>query len=208
MMFLRSTRSLMYLHSTHGLRQLSIQHSIQQQRHIKFFTHQRRLIFSSLKTKIKDLVGIEKTKEEKRQAKVDETLSKLTKNMPAPFKAAMFLAKPFISKMVSAGAQAMEELQSVQEQAQSVLSRDARLADALGSPISISPPMMTSSASVNSETSVTLHCAVRGSKGQGMAKISSRGGEIVEVLVEVNGREIRVEASSKDDIIEAEFRSK
>jgi hypothetical protein len=169
---------------------------------------QHRPFFTGLKSKLKDLVGIEKTPEEKRQAKVDESIHLLTKNMPAPFKAAMFLAKPLLSKMMSAGAQAMEDIQDVTSRAESVLSRDSSLSEVLGTPLRMSPPMFTHSAAVGNETAVVLHCAVQGSKGQGLAKISAKKGEIVSLVVEANGREFRVEMSREEDVIEASFVNK
>ena len=141
----------------------------------------RRTFLSGLKSKIKDIVGIQKTKEEKQRDQIDSTLNELTRGAPAPIKALAWMAKPLISKVMSSAASAMEEIRDVKSTALSLIQRNNTLSSLLGSPMEMLPPMFTASNSMNGDSMMELHCIVVGGKGQGMAKIKTRQGEIVEV---------------------------
>jgi len=145
------------------------------------------------------------------------------KDMPFPIRMAGKMMAPLLSRVSEEMAEQSRAAQDMLEEAKARLVNDAALRRQLGEPIQVGSPFSQSSSSVSingkSTTKVQASFQVVGPYGSGVATLDSSNGEIQSLIVNVNGRNISVGASSgnvfgrasssgsraKDDVIEAEI---
>ena len=172
--------------------------------------------------KIKSLLPFgQKTEEERRQEEIKGSISKMTKDLPLPFRMMGSLVAPLLSSAASQMAEQSRQAEEMLEEARWRLERDRALTDTLGAPLRVGPPFAQSSSTtvINGQSSASLRAQfqVTGTRQSGIATLESNNGEICSLSVNVNGRNIAVDSrgtknvygdwsgNRRDDFIEAEI---
>ena len=178
--------------------------------------------------KLQSFLPFGKTEEEKQAAIIKreqkEAINSMFKDMPFPIRMAGKMMAPLLSRVGEEMAEQSRAAQDLMEEAKARLVNDATLRRQLGEPVQVGSPFSQSSSSMSingkSTTKVQASFQVAGPYGSGVATLDSSNGEIQSLVVNVNGRNISVGASSgnvfgrasssgssraKDDVIEAEI---
>ena len=178
-------------------------------------------------SKLKSILPFGKSEEEKRAAIMKKeqkaAINSMFKDMPFPIRMAGKMIAPLLSKVGEEFAEQSRAAQDLMEEARKRLVNDAALSQQLGEPLQVGQPFSQSSSSMSingkSTTKVQASFQVAGPYGSGVATLNSSNGEIQSLVVNVNGRNISVGASSgnvfgrasssssrvNDDVIEAEI---
>jgi hypothetical protein len=174
--------------------------------------------------KLKSILPFGKTEEEKQAAIIKkeqkEALNSLFKDMPFPIRMAGKMIAPLLSKVGEEFAEQSRAAQGVLDEARVRLVNDDALRQKLGEPLQVGSPFSQSSSSMSingkSTTKVQASFQVIGPYGSGVATMDSSNGEINSLVVNVNGVDMSIGASSRNmfgsssseknaDIIEAEI---
>jgi hypothetical protein len=174
--------------------------------------------------KLKSILPFGKTEEEKQAAIIKkeqkEAFNSMFKDMPFPIRMAGKMIAPLLSKVGEEIAEQSRAAQGILDEARVRLVNDSALRQKLGEPLQVGSPFSQSSSSMSingkSTTKVQASFQVIGPYGSGVATMDSSNGEINSLVVNVNGVNIFIGASTKNifgsstssknaDIIEAEI---
>lgn len=175
--------------------------------------------------KIKSLVPFGKKSEkeklaQQRKKEITGGISEMLRDAPLPIRLMGRMVAPLMSAAANEIAEQTAQAQDMLEEARLRMVSDPILSDVLGEPIQVGQPFAQSSSTtvINGQKTARLQASfqVVGNKQGGVATLESSNGEILSLTVNVNGRNISVnarggksiygKASSKDDnIIEAEI---
>ncbi len=145
----------------------------------------------------------ELTKKEQAKQDVSSSIDTVLKDAPLGVRMMGKLIKPLVSSMAGNIAQAMEEqsrqMSDLLGDARGLIVQDNRALDNLGEPIEMGSPFSQSSStmSVNGKTRSSIQASfeVRGSRGSGVATMSATDGQIDQLSLNVNGRNLSISTS-------------
>lgn len=161
--------------------------------------------FEKVGDKVKSILPFGKkealTKKEQAKQDVSSSIDTVLKDAPLGVRMMGKLIKPLVSNMAGSIAQAMEEqsrqMSDVLGDARRLIVQDSRATDYLGEPIEVGSPFSQSSStvSVNGKTrsSVQASFEVRGRRGSGVATMTATDGQIDQLSLNVNGRNISID---------------
>ena len=135
---------------------------------------------------------------------VKGSIQQVLKDAPLPVKMLGGMIAPLLSSVMSTVAEQVGEQQramdALLEDARVYLVRDFVASQALGEPITVSAPFSQSSSTVmiNGKTTTNIQATfnVMGSKSSGVARMDATEAGITSLVLDVNGRPIRVNISS------------
>jgi hypothetical protein len=134
------------------------------------------------------------------QKDVSGGLAEILKDFPLPVRMLGSMVAPLISGLVAEISEQQRQVEDLLEDARALLVRDPVASQALGEPITVQPPFSQSSStvSVNGQTRSQTQAAfnVMGSQAAGVARMEASQGQISSLILNVNGRTIRVDLSS------------
>jgi hypothetical protein len=124
----------------------------------------------------------------------------MLKDFPLPVRMLGSMVAPLISGLAAEISEQQRQVEDLLEDARAYLLRDPAASLALGEPITVQPPFSQSSStiSVNGQTRSQTQAAfnVMGSQSAGVARMEASQGQISSLILDVNGRSIRVNLSS------------
>jgi len=181
-------------------------------------------------SKIKSIIPFgSKTEEEKlakqRKAEIKGGINTMLKDMPLPVRLMGRMVAPLLSKAADQIAEQSRQAADMMEEARVRIVNDPAVTSKLGEPVQVGQPFSQSSSTmvINGKSSARINMSfqVGGPYGNGVATMESADGEIVNLVVNVNGMNINVgsggykfgssspssssSSSKKGDIIEAEI---
>ena len=181
-------------------------------------------------SKIKSIIPFgSKTEEEKlakqRKAEIKGGINTMLKDMPLPVRLMGRMVAPLLSKAADQIAEQSRQAADMMEEARARIVNDPAVTSKLGEPVQVGQPFSQSSSTmvINGKSSARIKISfqVGGPYGNGVATMESADGEIVNLVVNVNGMNINVgsggykfgsssptsssSSSKKGDIIEAEI---
>eukprot|EP00984_Skeletonema_dohrnii_P010564 scaffold4119_cov127-Skeletonema_dohrnii-CCMP3373.AAC.3 len=182
-------------------------------------------------SKIKSIIPFgSKTEEEKlakqRKAEIKGGINTMLKDMPLPVRLMGRMVAPMLSKAADQIAEQSRQAEDMMEEARVRIVNDPAVKSKLGEPVQVGQPFSQSSSTmvINGKSSARINMSfqVGGPYGNGVATMESADGEIVNLVVNVNGMNINVggsggykfgssspssssSSSKKGDIIEAEI---
>jgi len=181
-------------------------------------------------SKIKSIIPFgSKTEEEKlakqRKAEIKGGINTMLKDMPLPVRLMGRMVAPLLSKAADQIAEQSRQAADMMEEARARIVNDPAVSSKLGEPVQVGQPFSQSSSTmvINGKSSARIKISfqVGGPYGNGVATMESADGEIVNLVVNVNGMNINVgsggykfgsssptsssSSSKKGDIIEAEI---
>lgn len=193
-------------------------------------------ILKKARDKIKSILPFGKNEEEKRSQLIkkqptDEIkvgINAMLKDMPLPMRLMGRMVAPMLSMAANELAEQSRQAADMIEEARIRIVNDPDVTSKLGTPIQVSQPFSQSSSTmvINGKSSARLNASfqVGGPYGSGIAMMESSDGEIVNLVVNINGMNINVgsrkssswgsssdygssssSSSKKGDIIEAEI---
>lgn len=134
------------------------------------------------------------------QEDVSGGIQKMLQDFPLPVRMLGSMVAPLISGLAAEMSEQQKQVDQVLEDARFYLVRDPVACRALGEPITVQPPFSQSSSSINinGQTTSQIQAAfnVMGSQATGVARMEANQGQISSLLLDVNGRRIRVDLSS------------
>ncbi len=145
----------------------------------------------------------ELTKKEQAKQDVSSSIDTVLKDAPLGVRMMGKLIKPLVSSVAGNIAQAMEEqsrqMSDLLGDARGLIVQDSRALDNLGEPIEMGSPFSQSSStmSVNGKTRSSIQASfeVRGSRGSGVATMTATDGQIDQLSLNVNGRNLSIDTS-------------
>jgi hypothetical protein len=181
--------------------------------------------------KIKSILPFgSKTEEEKlakqRKAEIKGGIQTMLKDMPLPVRLMGRMVAPLLSSAAEQLAEQSRQAADMMEEARVRIVNDPAVTSKLGEPVQVGQPFSQSSSTmvINGKSSARINASfqVGGPYGTGVATMESADGEIVNLIVNVNGMNIKVgsggwnsfgssspssssSSSKKGDIIEAEI---
>lgn len=186
--------------------------------------------------KIKSILpfGSSKTEEEKlamqRKAEIKGGINTMLKDMPLPVRLMGRMVAPLLSNAAEQIAEQSRQAADMIEEARVRIVNDPAITSKLGEPVQVGQPFSQSSSTmiINGKSSAKINASfqVGGPYGTGIATMECADGEIVNLIVNVNGMNIKVgsagwnsfgssspysssssstTSSKKGDIIEAEI---
>jgi len=181
-------------------------------------------------SKIKSIIPFgSKTEEEKlakqRKAEIKGGINTMLKDMPLPVRLMGRMVAPLLSKAADQIAEQSRQAADMMEEARARIVNDPAVSSKLGEPVQVGQPFSQSSSTIvingKSSARIKISFQVGGPYGNGVATMESADGEIVNLVVNVNGMNINVgsggykfgsssptsssSSSKKGDIIEAEI---
>lgn len=183
-------------------------------------------------SKIKGILPFgSKTEEEilakQRKDEIKGGINTMLKDMPLPVRLMGRMVAPLLSKAADQIAEQSRQAADMMEEARVRIVNDPAVTSKLGEPVQVGQPFSQSSSTmvINGKSSARIDASfqVGGPYGTGVATMESADGEIVNLVVNVNGRNINVgsggwnkfgsssspssssSSSKKGDIIEAEI---
>lgn len=181
-------------------------------------------------SKIKSIIPFgSKTEEEKlakqRKAEIKGGINTMLKDMPLPVRLMGRMVAPLLSKAADQIAEQSRQAADMMEEARARIVNDPVVTSKLGEPVQVGQPFSQSSSTIvingKSSARIKISFQVGGPYGNGVATMESADGEIVNLVVNVNGMNINVgsggykfgsssltsssSSSKKGDIIEAEI---
>ena len=187
--------------------------------------------------KVKNILPFGKTEEEKqaqlakkqRKEDIKGGINSMLKDMPLPVRLMGRMVAPLMSRAAEQIAEQSQQAADMVEDARFRIMNDPAVVSKLGSPIQVGQPFSQSSSTmvINGRSSARVNASfqVAGPYGSGVATLESTDGQIVDLVVNVNGVNIKVGSaksmygsasgyssstssssnSKKGDIIEAEI---
>lgn len=180
--------------------------------------------------KIKSILPFGKTEEEKlakkRKDEIKGGINTMLKDMPLPVRMMGRMVAPLLSNAAEQIAEQSRQAADMMEEARIRIVNDPAVTSKLGEPVQVGQPFSQSSSTmvINGKSSARINAnfQVGGPYGTGVATMESADGEIVNLVLNVNGRNINVgsggwnkfgssgspsssSSSKKGDIIEAEI---
>jgi hypothetical protein len=184
--------------------------------------------------KVKSILPFGKTEEEKaaqlakkqRKEDIKGGINSMLQDMPLPVRLMGRMVAPMLSKAAEQIAEQSQQAADMVEDARFRIMNDPAVVSKLGSPIQVGQPFSQSSSTmvINGKSSARVNASfqVAGPYGSGVATLESTDGQIVNLVVNVNGMNIKVGSmygsasgyssssssssnSKKGDIIEAEI---
>lgn len=168
-----------------------------------------RNILKKAADKVKNILPFGKTEEEKRaqlakkQRKEDIKggINSMLQDMPLPVRLMGRMVAPMLSKAAEQIAEQSQQAADMVEDARFQIMNDPAVVSKLGSPIQVGQPFSQSSSTmvINGKSSARVNASfqVAGPYGSGVATLESTDGQIVNLVVNVNGMNIKVGSSSK-----------
>jgi hypothetical protein len=156
----------------------------------------KNLVPSFLKPKSSQITQKQKTKEQ-----VSSSIETMLKDAPLGIRMMGKMISPLISSAASNFAEAMEEqnrqISDILDDARMFIVSDKSATQVLGEPIEVGMPFSQSSSttSINGKTRSSINASfeVRGNRGAGIATIEASNGNIDQMVLNVNGRNIYVD---------------
>jgi len=182
-------------------------------------------------SKIKSILPFGSKSEEEKLAKqrkdeIKGGINTMLKDMPLPVRLMGRMVAPLLSKAADQIAEQSRQAADMMEEARVRIVNDPAVTSKLGEPVQVGQPLSQSSSTmvINGKSSARISASfqVGGPYGTGVATMESADGEIVNLVVNVNGMNINVgsggwnkfgsssspsssSSSKKGDIIEAEI---
>ena len=182
-------------------------------------------------SKIKNILPFgSKTEEEKlakqRKDEIKGGINTMLKDMPLPVRLMGRMVAPMLSRAADQIAEQSRQAADMMEEARMRIVNDPAVTSKLGEPVQVGQPFSQSSSTmvINGKSSARVNASfqVGGPYGTGVATMESADGKIVNLVVNVNGVNIKVSSSGwnsfasksssssatsnkKSDIIEAEI---
>ena len=159
--------------------------------------------------KVKNILPFGKTEEEKavqlakkqRKEDIKGGINSMLQDMPLPVRLMGRMVAPMLSKAAEQIAEQSQQAADMVDDARFQIMNDPAVVSKLGSPIQVGQPFSQSSSTmvINGKSSARVNASfqVAGPYGSGVATLESTDGQILNLIVNVNGMNIKVGSSSK-----------
>ena len=166
-------------------------------------------ILKNAADKVKSILPFGKTEEEKaaqlakkqRKEDIKGGINSMLQDMPLPVRLMGRMVAPMLSKAAEQIAEQSQQAADMVDDARFRIMNDPAVVSKLGSPIQVGQPFSQSSSTmvINGKSSARVNASfqVAGPYGSGVATLESTDGQIVDLIVNVNGMNIKVGSSSK-----------